>query len=50
MRRGGVRPDSETGVPLSAEETREVPGRLGGGWGGGEGLAEKKRRGGQTND
>ena len=39
---GGVRPDSGTGVLLSAEETREVLGRLGEGGGG---LSEERRRG-----
>ena len=35
----GVRPDSGTDVLLSAEETREVLGRIGGG---GHDLAEEK--------
>ena len=42
----GVRPDSGTGVLLSSWERREVLGRL---RGGGDGLAEEKRRVVQTN-
>ena len=42
---GGVRPDSGMGVLLSSKDRREVLGRLGGGGG----LTEEKRWGGQTN-
>ena len=38
---GGARLESRTGIPLSAEETREVLGRLGGG-----GMASPRRSGG----
>ena len=43
---GDVRTESGMGVLISADEKREVLGRIGGGGGG---LAEEKRRGGQTN-
>ena len=36
---GGLRPESRTGVLISAEERREVLGRIGGGGG----LAKEKR-------
>ena len=42
---GGVRPDSGTGVLLSAKERREVLGRIRGGWGGAASLKRSVRGG-----